>query len=122
MCFSVVPYLRLGEEPEVYNLSYLFLLKKYKKNKLKFDINFLDNCKQLVVYPNLLIFKLLNDPNKNALSIWKRILCCAISKRNKELQHVLKELSISENFYLKSFRPLISTSLKNLKLHNNKSL
>ena len=116
LCFLVVPQLRLGEEPEVYDLSYLFLLRKYKKNKLKFGINFLNNCKKLVVYPNLLIFKLLNDPNKNALSIWKRTICCAVSKRNKELQHALKELSISENFLSKELSTIDFHILKKSKI------
>ena len=55
---------------------------EYKKNKLKLDINFLKNCKQLGVYPGFLIFKLLNVSNKDALSIRKRLLCSA-NKRNK---------------------------------------
>ena len=33
---------------------------EYKNNKLKLDIDFLNNCKQLRVYPKLLIFKPLN--------------------------------------------------------------
>ena len=36
---------------------------EYKKNKLKLDINFLNNCKQLGLYPKFLIFKLLNASN-----------------------------------------------------------
>ena len=67
---------------------------KYQQNKLKLDIDFLNNCKQLGLFPNFLIFKL----NKDALSTRKRLLCSAINKRNKELQHVLKELSQSETF------------------------
>ena len=39
-----------------------------KKNKLKLDINFLNNCKQLGVYSKVLIFKLLNVSNADALS------------------------------------------------------
>ena len=31
---------------------------EYKKNKLKSEIDFLNNCKQLGVYPKFLIFKL----------------------------------------------------------------
>ena len=58
---------------------------EYKRNKLKLDINFLNNSKQLGVYPKFLIFKLPNVSIKDALSICKRLLCCAISKRNKEL-------------------------------------
>ena len=71
---------------------------EYKKNKLKLDIDFLNNCKQLGVYPKFLIFKLPNVSNKGALSIHKRLLRSAINKRNKELQHLSKELSLSENF------------------------
>ena len=70
---------------------------EYKKNKLKLDINFLNNCKQLGVYLKFLIFKLPNVSNKDALSIRKRLLRSAINKRNKELQHLLKELSLSVN-------------------------
>ena len=33
---------------------------KYQQNKLKLDINFLNNCKQLGLFPNFLIFKLTN--------------------------------------------------------------
>ena len=71
---------------------------EYKKNKLKLDIDFLNYWKQLGVYPKFLIFKLPNVSNKNALSICKRIFCSAINKRNKELQHFPKELSLSKNF------------------------
>ena len=67
---------------------------EYKNNKLKLDIDFLNNCKQFGVYPKLLIFKLLNVWNKGASSIPKRLLCSAINNQNKELQHVFKELSI----------------------------
>ena len=71
---------------------------EYKKNKLKLDIDFLNNCKQLGVYPKFLIFKLTNVSNKETLSIRKRLLRSAISKGNKELQHLSKELSLSVNF------------------------
>ena len=56
-----------------------------KKNKVKLDINFLNNCKQLGVYPKFLIFKLLNVASKDAVSIPKRLLRSAINKHNKEL-------------------------------------
>ena len=69
-----------------------------KKNKLKLDINFLNNCKQLGVYPKFLIVKLPNVSNKDALSIQKGLLCSTINKRNKEPQHLSKELSLSLNF------------------------
>ena len=61
---------------------------EYKKNKLKLDIDFLNNCKQVAVYPKILIFKLPNVSNKDALSIRKRLLHGAINKRNKKLKHL----------------------------------
>ena len=70
---------------------------EYKKKKLKLDIDFLNNCKQLGVYPKFLIFKLPSVSNKDALSICKRLLHSAINKRNKELQHLSKKLSLTEN-------------------------
>ena len=70
---------------------------EYKKNILKLDVNFLNNCKQLGVYPKFLIFKLSNVSNNNALSIRKWLLHSDINKRDKELKHLLKELSLSEN-------------------------
>ena len=49
------------------------------------------------MYPKFFIFKLLNVFNKDALSIRKRLLRSAINKHNKKLQHLSKELSLSEN-------------------------
>ena len=69
-----------------------------KKNKLKLDIDFLNNYKQLGMYLEFLIFQLPNVSNRDALSIRKILLLCAINKRNKELQRLSKELSLSENF------------------------
>ena len=74
---------------------------EHKKKKLKLDIDFLNNYKQLGMYPKFLIFKLPNVSNKDAVSICKRLLCSAINKRNKELQHVSKDLSLSGNFLSK---------------------
>ena len=74
---------------------------KYKQNKLKLDIDFLNICKHLGVYPKFLIFKLPNVSNKDALPIHKRLLCSTINKCNKELQHVSKELSQSKTFLSK---------------------
>ena len=70
---------------------------EHKNNKLKLDIDFLNNCKQLGVYPKFLIFKLPNVSNKDALSIRKTLLRSVINKHNKELQHLSKELSLSVN-------------------------
>ena len=96
---------------------------EYKKNKLKLDIDFLNNCRQLVVYPKLLIFKLPNVSNKDAVSIRKRHLRSAINKRNKELQHVSKDLSLSENFLFKQLSTIDFYILtKSIISHNKKSL
>ena len=70
---------------------------EYKKNKLKLDIDFLNSCKQLGVYPKFLILKLPNVSNKDPLSIHKRYLHSTLNKQSKELQHLSKELSLSKN-------------------------
>ena len=54
---------------------------EYKKNKLKLDIDFLNNCKQLGMCLKFLIFKLLNVSNKDAVSICKTLLRSTINKR-----------------------------------------
>ena len=96
---------------------------EYKKNKLKLDIDFLNNCKQLGVYPKFLIFKLPNVSNKDALSVRKRLLLSAINKRNKELQHLSKELSLSENFLCTQLSTIDFYILtKSIKSYNKKSL
>ena len=56
-----------------------------KKKKIKLDIDFLKNWKQLGVYPKVLIFNLVNVSIKDAWSSHKRLLCSAISNCNKEL-------------------------------------
>ena len=66
--------------------------------QLKLETDFLNNCKQLGVYVKFLIFKLPNVSNKDPLSVRKRLLRSAISKRNEELQHLPKELSLFEKF------------------------
>ena len=96
---------------------------EYKKNKLKLDIDFINNCKQLGVYPKFLIFKLPKFSNKDALSIRKSLLCSATNKRNKELQHLSKELSLSVNV----LSTQVSTTdfyilTKSITSYNNKSL
>ena len=63
---------------------------KYKKNKLKLDIDFFNSCKELGVYGKFLIFNLPNVSNKDASSIRKKLLCSAINKRNQKVQHVSK--------------------------------
>ena len=49
------------------------------------------------MYLKFLISKLSNVSNKHTLSIRKTLLRSAINKRNKELQHLSKELSLSVN-------------------------
>ena len=96
---------------------------EYKKNKLKLDINFFNNCKQLGIYPKFVIFKLPNDSNKDTLSIRKRLLCTAFNKRNKELKHPSKELSLSKNFLSKQLSAIdFSILTKSIRSHNKKSL
>ena len=96
---------------------------EFKKNGLKLDIDFLNNRKQLGVYPKFLIFKLPNVSNKDPVSIRKRLLCSAINKRNKELQHVSKDLSLSENFLSKQLSTIDFYILtKSITSHSKKSL
>ena len=94
-----------------------------KKNKLKLGIDFLNNYKQLGVYPKFLIFKLPVVSNKDASSIRKRLLRSATSNRKKELQHVLKELSLSKNVISKQLSTTDFNILKKfITSHNKKSL
>ena len=75
------------------------------------------------MYPKFLIFKLPNVSNKDALSIRKRFLHSAINKRNKELQHVSKELSQSETFLSKQLSTIDFYILnRSITSHNKKSL
>ena len=70
-----------------------------KYNKLNLAIDFLSNWKRLGVYPNFLTFKLWNFSTIGAaLLICKILLQRAINKLKKELQHLLKELTLSKNF------------------------
>ena len=90
---------------------------------MKLDIDFLNNSKQCGVYPKFLIFKLLNVSNKDTVSIRKRNLRSAINKRNKELQHVSKDLNLSENFLSKQLSTIDFYILtKSLTSHNKKTL
>ena len=87
---------------------------EYKKNKLKLDIDFPSNWKQLGVYPKFLIFKLPNVSIKDVVSIRKRLLRSAINKRNKELHMFQKTSVYPKTFYLNSFLLSTSTFLQNL--------
>ena len=93
------------------------------KNKIKLDIDFLNNCKQLGMYWKFLTFKLPHVSNKDALSIRKRFLRSAIHNRNKELEHVSKELSLSRNLLSKQLSTIDFCILtKSMTSHNKKSL
>ena len=96
---------------------------EYKKNKLKLDIDFLTNCKQFVVYPKFIIFKLPRVSNKDALSFRKRILRSAINQHNKEFQNLSKELSLSK-YYLYTQISTIDFYVftKSITSYNKKSL
>ena len=52
---------------------------EYKKNKLKLDINFFNNCKQLGVYPKFFIFaitsSLYNTPCKRFYNNYVSSIC-----------------------------------------------
>ena len=75
------------------------------------------------MYPKFLIFKLPNVSNKDTVSIHKRLINSGIKKRNKELQHVSKELSLSENFLSKQLSAIDFYILtKSVTSHNKKSL
>ena len=74
-------------------------------------------------YVNYIVIKLPNVSIKDALSIRKRLLRSTTNKRNKELQHISKELSLSENFlptHLSINDFYILT--KSIKSHSKKSL
>ena len=97
---------------------------EYKNNELKVDNDFFNSCKQLSVYPNFLIFKLLNFSNKSDVSsIRKRLLHSAIKKHNTELQHLSKELSLSEKFLCTQLSTIDFYILtKSIRSYNKKSL
>ena len=94
-----------------------------KKKKLKLDIDFLNSCKQLGVYPKFLILKLPNISNKDAASIRKWLLRSTINNHSKELQNIFKKLSLSEKFISKQISIIdFCIPKKSITLHNNKSL
>ena len=93
--FSRLKIRHFGYIPSVSEKTLILSTETSKKSTF-LDINFLNSCKQLGVYPKFLIFKLPNVFNKDPLSIHKRLLSSAINKCNKELQHLSKELSLSE--------------------------
>ena len=96
---------------------------EYKKNKLKLDDDFLNNWKQLGVYPKFLIFKLLDVSNKEALSFRKNLLRSTINKHAKKLANFPKELSLSKKILSKQLSTTDFFILtKSITLHNKKLL
>ena len=91
---------------------------QYKKNKLKLDIDFLNNCKQLAVYPNFLILKLLNVSNKDAVSIRKRLL------RDVMNSNMFQKISVYPKSFLSKQLSTIDFYIltKSITLHNKTSL
>ena len=78
---------------------------------------------QTTWYPKVLIFKLQNVSNKDPLSVRKRLLCKAINKRNKVLQHLSKELRLSKNFLYAHISTIDFYILaKSITSYNKKSL
>ena len=97
---------------------------KYKQNKLKLDIHFLHNCKQLGVYQKFLTFKLLNVSNKDTLSsVGKRLLHSAINKNNKNFKMSQKN-PVNLKLFLSKQLSIIDFCIFNrsIKFHNKKML
>ena len=64
-----------------------------------------------------------NSLSLNCLIFIFRLLCSAINKHNKELQHVSKDLSLSKNFLSKQLSTIdLYILTKSIKSHSKKSL
>ena len=75
------------------------------------------------MYPKFVIFKLTNVSNKDPLSIRKRLLRSVFNKRNKELQHVSKELRLSRDLLSKQLSTIhFFILIKSITSYNKKSL
>ena len=75
------------------------------------------------MYPKFFIFKLTNVSNKDPLSVRERLLRSVFNKRNKELQHVSKELSLSRELLSKQLSTIDFYILtKSITSYNKKSL
>ena len=85
-----------------------------KKNKLNSDINFLNNWKQIGIYPKLLIFKLPNISIKHTFSINKDSFVVP-PVGVKSNSNIYQKISVYlKAFHLRNFLPLTSTFLQNL--------
>ena len=86
---------------------------EYKKNKLKLDIDFLNNCKQLGVYPKFVIFQLPNVSNTLYQFLKDSFVAPSVSVIRSS--NIFQKNSVYPyTFYLRSFLLLTSTSLQNL--------
>ena len=81
---------------------------EYKKNKLHID--FLNNCKQLGVYPKFLIFKLPNVSNKDTYQFVKDSFLVPLASAINNYSIVQKNSVYPKTFYLHSFLLQLSTT------------
>ena len=116
ICFSIVKY---GNARKYGNVTVKDFLKyeklEYKNSKLKLDIGFINNCKQLGVCPKFLIFKLLNVLTKTLYLVVKDsfvVLSISVIKNSNIFQK--NSVYQETTYYLHSFLLLTSTSLQNL--------
>ena len=86
-----------------------------KNNKLKLDIDFLNNCKQLGVYPKFLIFKLSNVSKKKTLYQFVKDSFVVPSINVIKNSNMFQKISVyPKTFYLNRFLLSTSTFLQNL--------
>ena len=86
---------------------------EYKKNKLKLNFDFLNDCTNLVCIRNSLSLHCRMFPNKDALSIRKRLLRSAINSVIKNYNIFQNNSVYPKTFYLHSFLLLTFTYLQN---------
>ena len=85
-----------------------------EKKKLKLDINFLNNCKQLGVYPKFLTLNCRMFPTKTFYQFVKDSFVAPSTNVIKNSNILQKNSVYPKTFYLHSFPLLTSTSLQNL--------
>ena len=87
---------------------------QYKHNKLKLDVDFLNDCKQLGVYPKFLIFKLRMFLIKTLYQFVKDSFVAPSINVIKNSNMFQKISVYPKTFYLNSFLLSTSTFLQNL--------
>ncbi len=75
----------------------------FKVRKATLDLNFLQNCKSLNVFPKFVSFNLTNKKPKDITAIRKKILRSAITKRSKEVRQLNYERDKKLNELKKGF-------------------